>query len=209
MSAKEKDTKDRILQIASHLFATHGFNGTSIRDIANSADVNVASINYHFKNKVGLLGEVFKFNYQWLDENISRIAQEEELNIYELSEKIFDFFLNNPVPLINTFKTFFIEDLKNTDFVCHMNQKQFGPPGQLAILEHIGKEVNLNLTHDSKFWAMKTIFAYLIHHGIILSAPHVKQAIETSYPDPNLHKKHLKHHVKATLEYLTNHHNEF
>lgn len=209
MSAKEKDTKDRILQIASDLFATHGFNGTSIRDIANTADVNVASINYHFKNKVGLLGEVFKFNYQWLDENISQIALQEELDIYQLAERIFDFFISNPVPLVNTFKTFFIEDLKNTDFVCHMNQKQFGPPGQMAILKHIEQELSVDLPHEGKFWAMKTIFAYLIHHGVILAAPHVKQAIETNYPDPNLPKVHLKHHVRATLEYLKNHREEF
>jgi len=54
-----KNTKDIILESAISLFNTQGFSGTSIRDIAGKARVNVAHISYYFKNKRGLLEYCF------------------------------------------------------------------------------------------------------------------------------------------------------
>ncbi|MDZ5472532.1 forespore capture DNA-binding protein RefZ [Bacillus sp. 31A1R] len=50
-----KNSKDAIVDSAIVLFNIKGFNGTSIRDIANKANVNVANIAYYFQNKHGLL----------------------------------------------------------------------------------------------------------------------------------------------------------
>src|SRR5690606_14760525 len=44
-------TKDRILDAAEQLFADRGFNGTSMRDIANLAPAELSSMSYHFKSK--------------------------------------------------------------------------------------------------------------------------------------------------------------
>lgn len=54
-----KNTKEAILESAISLFNTRGFNGTSVRDIARKARVNVAHISYYFKNKRGLLEYCF------------------------------------------------------------------------------------------------------------------------------------------------------
>lgn len=54
-----KNSKDAIVEAAIHLFNIKGFNGTSIRDIAAKAKVNVANISYHFQNKHGLLEYCF------------------------------------------------------------------------------------------------------------------------------------------------------
>jgi AcrR family transcriptional regulator len=51
----KKNSKDAIIQAAILLFNTNGFHGTSIRDIAAKAKVNVANISYYFENKHGLL----------------------------------------------------------------------------------------------------------------------------------------------------------
>jgi AcrR family transcriptional regulator len=42
------DTRARILQAAEMLFAEHGFDAVSMRDITTLAKVNLASVNYHF-----------------------------------------------------------------------------------------------------------------------------------------------------------------
>jgi AcrR family transcriptional regulator len=52
------DTKQRILGAAGTLFAEHGFPATSLRQITTLADVNLASVNYHFGSKDGLLREL-------------------------------------------------------------------------------------------------------------------------------------------------------
>lgn len=44
-----------ILQVAEQLFADEGFDGTSVRDIARIANVNVAMISYYFGSKEKML----------------------------------------------------------------------------------------------------------------------------------------------------------
>ncbi len=44
-----------IMEIAKALFAQHGFDATSVRDIAQRAHINVAMINYYFNSKENLL----------------------------------------------------------------------------------------------------------------------------------------------------------
>lgn len=52
----ELNTKQtQILQIAEKLFAENGYDGTSVRQIAREADINVAMISYYFGSKEKLL----------------------------------------------------------------------------------------------------------------------------------------------------------
>ena len=55
-----RDTKTRILDAAEALFAEHGYAQTSMRAITASADVNLASVNYHFGSKKNLIQQVLK-----------------------------------------------------------------------------------------------------------------------------------------------------
>jgi AcrR family transcriptional regulator len=45
------DKREQIMDAAIKLFAEKGFEGSSIRDIASTADVNIAMINYYFGTK--------------------------------------------------------------------------------------------------------------------------------------------------------------
>ncbi|MFK7955526.1 MAG: TetR/AcrR family transcriptional regulator [Lysobacterales bacterium] len=53
-------TKHRIIQAAEQLFATHGFVRASLRQVTELAEVNLASVNYHFGSKENLVLEVFR-----------------------------------------------------------------------------------------------------------------------------------------------------
>jgi len=61
-------TKQSILDAAERLFAEHGIDATSVRDITQAADVNLGAINYHFGTKDGLLVEVFTRRLKPLNE---------------------------------------------------------------------------------------------------------------------------------------------
>lgn len=50
--------KDRILDAAEALFAKHGFEGVSMRMVAERAEVDLALASYHFGNKRGLFDAV-------------------------------------------------------------------------------------------------------------------------------------------------------
>ncbi len=54
------DTKTRIMDTAEALFGAKGFNATSLRAITQSANVNLAAVNYHFGGKLGLLEAVYR-----------------------------------------------------------------------------------------------------------------------------------------------------
>lgn len=55
-----KGVKDRLLDAAEELFCEHGFEGTSIRDIAAYADCNIAAVNYYFGGKDNLYMDVWR-----------------------------------------------------------------------------------------------------------------------------------------------------
>ena len=59
-SGSHKSVQERLLDAAEELFCEHGFEGTSIRDIAGAADCNVASVNYYFGGKDKLYVEVWR-----------------------------------------------------------------------------------------------------------------------------------------------------
>lgn len=49
------DKQMEILHAAEKLFSEHGFDGTSVRDIAKEANINIAMISYYFGSKEKLL----------------------------------------------------------------------------------------------------------------------------------------------------------
>lgn len=54
------DSREKLLTAALHLFATHGVDRTSVRDIANAAGVNSALVGYYFRGKDGLLTQLYR-----------------------------------------------------------------------------------------------------------------------------------------------------
>ncbi len=62
--ASPDSTRDRILIAAVEIFAQRGFKDASVREICAQADVNVASVNYHFRNKASLYAESLAFAFR-------------------------------------------------------------------------------------------------------------------------------------------------
>jgi AcrR family transcriptional regulator len=54
----DRETRARVLRVATDLFAARGFKKVTIREICREARANVAAVNYHFGDKVGLYREV-------------------------------------------------------------------------------------------------------------------------------------------------------
>ena len=68
MPANSDKTRDRILTAAERLFARHGFNGVSMRELAAAAKVPLALVSYHFGPKKALYRAVFARRYAALTE---------------------------------------------------------------------------------------------------------------------------------------------
>ena len=48
------DTRQRLIDAAATLFADHGFENVTVREICKASNANVAAVNYHFGDKAGL-----------------------------------------------------------------------------------------------------------------------------------------------------------
>lgn len=68
-------TKMRILSAAAKLFDGQGYNGTSVRQIAEEAQVNLALISYHFQGKQGVLEVLISTYFETLFRQLDEIEQ--------------------------------------------------------------------------------------------------------------------------------------
>ena len=65
-SFRKMDKRETIITTAMNLFGQKGFEGTSVRDIATGADVNLAMINYYFGSKENLFESVVEYKASYL-----------------------------------------------------------------------------------------------------------------------------------------------
>jgi AcrR family transcriptional regulator len=55
-------TRDKLLDVAGRIFANRGFRSATIREICVAAGANVAAVNYHFGDKLGLYTEAVQMS---------------------------------------------------------------------------------------------------------------------------------------------------
>ena len=89
LPANDQDTRARLLDAAIRLFAEAGFKRVTVRAICRAAHANVAAVNYHFRNKLGLYREVTEVGITVLQETTTLAVQaasagapEEKLRAY-------------------------------------------------------------------------------------------------------------------------------
>ena len=86
------DKREHILAIAEKLFGDKGFDGTSVRDIAQHANVNLAMISYYFGSKEKLLEALLeqRANYTILE----ALNKDESLTPWEKIDRVVDFYVD-------------------------------------------------------------------------------------------------------------------
>ena len=74
------DKKSHIMNVAINLFADRGFEGTSIRDLAHEAGVNVAMINYYFGSKEKLVEAIIDEKAMYMKDRIEELESNSTLS---------------------------------------------------------------------------------------------------------------------------------
>jgi AcrR family transcriptional regulator len=87
------DKQIRILEVAESLFAEKGFDGTSIRNIAKEAKINIAMVSYYFGSKERLLESLIIFKTSDLKIQLDNLIQE-ELEPIEKVNRLIELYIN-------------------------------------------------------------------------------------------------------------------
>src|SRR5690625_1495428 len=192
---KNNSTKQKVIDAASFLFYQRGFDGTSVRDIASRASINVSLISYYFKSKQGLL-EYAVTNYfenylQLLEEEIQ--ANKSLNNIDQLKKIIY---------AIITYKTehfqltsFIHRELSlDSTFVREMTVTY------LAKENHILSELFYSFLHDEN--RRQRSFLYLQLKGMVMSPYILKHEWNNQMLDQQAYQNFIHTYSKTINQWL-------
>lgn len=84
----------QIMESAEKLFAEKGFAGTSVRDIADEAGVNLAMISYYFGSKEKLLEAIFRYRGEYIKLQLESMIQDKTMSSLEKMEMLMDNYIN-------------------------------------------------------------------------------------------------------------------
>src|SRR4051812_8472203 len=88
MEFNEKQVQ--IMEAAEALFAERGFAGTSVRDISETAGVNLAMISYYFGSKERLMEAMFQYRGEHYRLQLQNILQNDNLSFSQKVDKLIE-----------------------------------------------------------------------------------------------------------------------
>ena len=88
------EKQQAIITIAEKLFSVNGFDGTSVRDIAQEAGVNVAMISYYFGSKEKLMEAVFEQKTNVMRLKVENLLLNTELSSLDKLYTLIDDYVN-------------------------------------------------------------------------------------------------------------------
>ena len=98
-------TEQSIIESAKILFIKNGYRGTSMREIAIDAKVNLAMLNYYFRSKDNLFELIFREAFEMMSCNVISALSSTDDNTLEKVAKFVDVYVNGLIknPAIPSF----------------------------------------------------------------------------------------------------------
>jgi AcrR family transcriptional regulator len=83
----------QLLDTAEGLFSRKGFDGTSVRDIAEAAGINTAMISYYFGSKEKLMEEIFERKSLNIKEKVANLLKDDSLDPLQKMYSLVDMYI--------------------------------------------------------------------------------------------------------------------
>ncbi|HNR49426.1 MAG TPA: TetR family transcriptional regulator [Bacteroidia bacterium] len=95
------DKQIHILEAAEQLFADKGFEGTSVRDIAGKAGVNLAMISYYFGSKENLMDALIEYRSGYTRGILEELNADKTLSPWDKIDRLIDLYVDK---ILNHYK---------------------------------------------------------------------------------------------------------
>ncbi|MBV7273521.1 TetR/AcrR family transcriptional regulator [Clostridium sp. PL3] len=171
-------SKDRILNATLYIIGKDGFQNVTIRKIADIADVNVASINYHFGSKDNVINEALKCitnkfmnSFQLLDD--SQTAPIDKLRIFLRSYS--DISVEYPDVFKNFVNQLIYNGTHESEYMMFIRQK-----GSDSIKNVLKDATGIEDNHTLSLMALQIIGSMIFP---VLANDHAKFISELNYKD--------------------------
>lgn len=165
------ETKKKIIDVARKIFSENGFEGTSIRELAKQAEVNVAAINYHFGSKEQLFFFIIQDAITNLTLSLKLIYENhliKKTNAEDFFIEVYRYFHKNSSDIVSTMKVLMSVPMTQKSEMRHIKEIEKGPPGaeyfEKVLIENTQKEISAENLH----WATTAIFSHITHKTIIM-----------------------------------------
>ena len=91
------EKKEQILEVAEELFAQKGFEGTSVRELARKAGINIAMISYYFGSKEKLFESLVEYRASFMREKLQILRRDESQDPLTKIERMIDLYVDRIV----------------------------------------------------------------------------------------------------------------
>ena len=122
--AEYNDKQVNILEAAEKHFADKGFEGTSVRDIAETAGVNIAMINYYFGSKEKMMEAMFDYRSSSFTLQLESMVRNTDLDPMDKLDRLVGQYINKLLDQQGFHRIMIREQMMNTNsFICgHIKQ---------------------------------------------------------------------------------------
>jgi AcrR family transcriptional regulator len=107
------DKQLQIIGTAERLFSNKGFDGTSVRDIADEAGVNIAMISYYFGSKEKLMEALFSKRSSDINLQVETLLHNDEIAPLQKMESLVDSYIAKVMQKQQFFKIMICEQVIN------------------------------------------------------------------------------------------------
>jgi AcrR family transcriptional regulator len=199
----------QIISTAEKLFAEKGFKGTSVRDIAEEAGINVAMISYYFGSKEQLMEAIFEARIGVVQIRLESLLKDDSLSPLEKMYLLIDDHVERVSQKECFFKIMITEQLinKNEAVVKAMNQLKMKNAELVGQLVKDGqkkgvfkKKIDLILTINT---LVGTVWQTMINRHYYREFNNLQSLPDAEFE--SLIKKKISNHIKSLFkELLTN-----
>jgi AcrR family transcriptional regulator len=191
----------QILDVAEELFAGRGYEGTSVRDIAQKAEVNVAMISYYFGSKEKLLESLILNRTARTSLVLADLTQDLHLGPWEKMERVVDYYVdrmldNRNFHTIMSRQISLVQDAGITEMLIAVKKKNTGMIGDIireGQQQKIFGAVDIALT-------IGTVVGLISQ--VSMSRPFYSRLLKLDLRDDESYFKKMRPRLKAHLKSL-------
>ena len=197
----DENAKEKILNTAIKLFAQKGFDGTSIREICKSANINICMISYYFGGKQELYQEIitnliksqnaYLESFLDIDEDFSNKSKKELIEKLQIVlEKFIDYFYSN---ISSDLIAFLVKEQQKSDF-------KIEPPAIIYLRKLVAAILDKQASDKEVIFKVLFLISQ-INSPKILTTFSLKVLNQTEFTDEDIQiiKNNIKTYVKATF----------